>query len=228
MAVMASPVTPRIFEYVDAPSIACVVEHLGAEARGALGKATTGGAVLCLEVDAHTAEDCVAQMAVLDKLRLKHKGKRVGATADAVEALALWRVRQEVSPACFQRGSYKLADDVCVPRSKLLEFDAGLKAIAAQYGFTWLNYGHIGDADFHPTLMFAGPDDPRIEQGEAALRAVCQLAVSLRGSISGEHGVGSLKAEYLPLQVGERELLLMRSIKAAFDPHGILNPGKWV
>jgi glycolate oxidase len=117
---------------------------------------------------------------------------------------------------------------VTVPRSALLEFDRGLQAAGARHGVSWLNYGHIGDADFHPTLMFDGPDDPRVAAGEAALREVCELAVGLRGSITGEHGVGSLKAPYLPLQVGARELELMRGIKAAFDPRGILNPGKWV
>jgi glycolate oxidase subunit GlcD len=228
MDVVAGPVTPRIFEYIAAPTIACVVEHLGAEARHVLGPASAGGAVLCAEVDAFTPQDAERQLSRLMEAFQRQDGRRIGLTSDPAEALALWRVRQEVSPACFQRGRYKLADDVAVPRSALLDFDSGLKAIGAQHGLGWLNYGHIGDADFHPTLMLDGPEDPRLPAGLAALADVCQLAVSLRGSISGEHGVGSLKAPYLALQLGQRELELMRGIKAAFDPHGILNPGKWL
>jgi FAD/FMN-containing dehydrogenase len=293
MAVLAGPVTPRIFEYIAAPTIACVVDYLGDEARDVLGVSSDGaqvfrpassplghgpadphtvfgakdkaaalksrapqaqaatpqgrapqaqaatpqgrapqvhsaGALLCAEVDAVTEHDALVQLAQLREALDAHGPLDVAWTSDSAEAQRLWRVRQEVSPACFQRGTYKLADDVTVPRSALLEFDRGLKAAAQRNGVEWLNYGHVGDADFHPTLMFAGPDDPRVAGGEAALREVCELAVSLRGSITGEHGVGSLKAPYLPLQVGPTELALMRGIKAAFDPRGILNPGKWV
>lgn len=228
MSVLAGPVTPRIFEYIDASTIACVVDYLGAEARGALGSAVDGGALLCLEVDAFTAEDAVAQLDVLRTALAPHGPREVSWTADPEEARALWRVRQEVSPACFQRGNYKLADDLAIPRSALLDFDRGLKDIASRHGLAWLNYGHIGDADFHPTLMFSGPDDPCLAAGHSALREACALAVRLRGSISGEHGIGSLKADYLELQLGANELRLLRGIKAAFDPRGILNPGKWL
>jgi glycolate oxidase len=227
-ALLAGPVTPRIFEYIDAPTIACVVEHLGDEARAVLGAAAAGGAVLGLEVDAFTAADCSAQADAACNALQAHGGEVIGQTSDRTAALALWRVRQEVSPACFQRGTYKLADDIAVPRSALREFDRGLKAIAAQHAVEWLNYGHIGDADFHPTLMFSGPDDPRLPAGHAALHDACELAIRLGGSITGEHGVGSLKAPYLPLQIGPAELALMRGIKAAFDPCGLMNPGKWL
>jgi FAD/FMN-containing dehydrogenase len=228
MDLLSGPVTPRIFEYIDSGTVECVVAYLGAEARSSLGAAGAGHAVLCLEVDGFSLPDCSAQMKIASACFERNGGNCIGATSDPQEALALWRVRQEISPACFQLGSYKLADDLCIPRSRLLDFDAGLKSIAAAHNLSWLNYGHVGDADFHPTLMFSSAADPRVEAGHSALKAACQLAVSLRGSISGEHGVGSLKAEYLPLQVGEVELGLMREIKAAFDPQGILCPGKWL
>ncbi len=232
-AVLAGPVVPRTLEYIDATVMRCVVRQLGAEARAALGEAAelamqSTTALLAIEADAFTAADALAQLDAVLATLATHGGRLLGQTTDRAEALKLWRVRSELSPACHQLGEFKLSDDVAVPRDKLVEFSRGVRAIGAKHGLRFLNYGHLGDGNFHATLMFKDERDPGIATGRAAIRDLCALAVSLGGTITAEHGVGSIKAEHLPLQRSAAEIELMRRIKQAFDPKGILNPGKWL
>jgi len=231
-AVIASPLTPRTIEFLDALAITCVVRQLGDEAREVLGDAAaedgTGRAVLALETDAHTEPDALEQLKGLRSILEGCGGRAIGMTTDRAEALKLWRVRSEVSPACAQLGAYKLAEDVAVPRQRMVEFLRGVQAIAARYGLKWLNYGHVGDGNFHLTLMFESEDDPRLPDGLAALREAFKLAVALGGTITAEHGVGTIKAPYLHLMRDSEHIALLKRLKRAFDPKGILNPGKWL
>jgi len=216
---------------MDSTVMGCVVKQLGDEARDALGDVLAGGdvgAVLALETDAHTDDDALAQLQAIAHILVEHGAKQAGLTTDRTEALKVWRVRSELSPSCHQLGEFKLAEDVGVPRHKLVEFVRGLKQIGVEHGFTWLNYGHIGDGNFHITLMFENESDPRILEGREAVGDACALAVRLGGTITAEHGIGIAKAPYLHLQRDAAHVELMRRIKQAFDPHGIMNPGKWL
>jgi FAD/FMN-containing dehydrogenase len=185
-------------------------------------------ALLLLETDSPSQNEALAQLEAAEAILRSQGAQCSGAMADSGLRGQLWRVRSELSPACFDLGGLKLAEDVCVPRSRTADFIRGLEEIAAAEGLDWVNYGHIGDGNFHCTLMFADAADPRLPAGQRCIEAAYRLALGLGGSISGEHGIGLLKKDYLALQIGETEIEIMRGIKRVFDPKGILNPGKWL
>jgi len=136
----------------------------------------------------------------------------------------LWELRRLINPASYTLAPDKLSDDVTVPRGQVAPALRGIRAIGKRLGLTILTFGHLGDGNIHVNIMHDAAT-----RREAALQAkqeVQDLVLSLRGSLSGEHGVGLTKRTCVPKQLGERELALMRSIKAAFDPTGIMNPGK--
>ncbi len=136
----------------------------------------------------------------------------------------LWELRRLINPASYTLAPDKLSDDVTVPRGRVGAALSGIREIGRRHGLTILSFGHLGDGNLHVNIMH----DART-QGAAALQAkreVLALTLSLGGSLSGEHGVGLTKAPYVGNQLGATERELMRGIKAAFDPAGIMNPGK--
>ncbi|MEF3695624.1 FAD-binding oxidoreductase [Desulfolutivibrio sp.] len=142
------------------------------------------------------------------------------------EQEALWEVRTTLNQASFRVAPDKLSDDVTVPRGAIRTAVARIQAIAARERLPILVFGHVGDGNLHVNIMHhaAAPD----ERGRAlaAREAILDLTLALGGTLSGEHGVGLSKLPFLDRQIGPGERGLMRRIKAVFDPHGIMNPGK--
>lgn len=137
----------------------------------------------------------------------------------------LWELRRLINPASFRLKPDKTSDDVTVPRGKLAAAVAGIRQVGAASGIPILVFGHIGDGNLHVNFMHdaaAGED----VAASSAKSAVLDLILSLGGTMSGEHGIGMVKAPYLPRQIGPAELALMRRIKDQFDPRHIMNPGK--
>jgi len=137
----------------------------------------------------------------------------------------LWEQRRLINPASFHLKPDKMSDDVTVPRGKVAAAVAGIRQAGAAAGLPILVFGHIGDGNLHVNIMY----DAAAGETEAAQRAksdTLDLVLSLGGTMSGEHGIGLVKAAYLPRQIGQEELSLMRRIKDQFDPHHIMNPGK--
>jgi glycolate oxidase len=143
----------------------------------------------------------------------------------------IWQLRRELSPALKKISSIKLNNDVVVPRGRIPELFALVKEIEQESGLPVASFGHAGDGNIHVNIMI--PDDPNpagqsdaMERGERAVRRLFEGVVALEGSISGEHGIGFTKSRYLGLELSPEEIALMKRVKAAFDPNGILNPGK--
>ncbi len=138
----------------------------------------------------------------------------------------LWKIRKNISPAVNWYTMTK-SDDVVVPRSQLPRLLAGIKEIGARFGFNTVCFGHLGDGNLHVNILKESISDEHwqtlIPQG---IGEIFKLAVSLGGTLSGEHGIGITKQPYMSIAMSEVNLSLMRGIKKTFDPNGILNPGK--
>ncbi len=143
-----------------------------------------------------------------------------------VERDRIWGVRRAVSLALKATGLAKVNHDVVVPRGRVPELFEIVADLKREYGLHVASFGHAGDGNIHVNIML-NPDDPDARaRASQAERALFERVVALEGSISGEHGIGFAKKPYIGLELSADEIALMRRLKLAFDPHGILNPGK--
>jgi D-lactate dehydrogenase len=218
-AIMAQPVTPCALEFMDGSAIAMV--------RGFsdLGLPEDTGALLMIEVDgpAHCIDE--AAQAVARAARVPGV-QEVHTAADAEEVAALWRTRKALSPALRHIAPKKINEDVVVPVSRMGTFIDGLERLSREIGIRIVNFGHAGNGNIHVNLL-VNPNDPdEMARAERCLDAVFSLVIELEGTLSGEHGVGLEKRDFVSREIDPVTLRLMRDIKRQFDPNGILNPGK--
>ncbi len=177
-------------------------------------------AMLLVQCDAPDAGRTIAEAEALCQ-----GARSVMSTTDVEEGRLLLQARRMALPALERKGT-TLLDDVAVPKPKIPEMIERIRKTADRHGLVIGTFGHAGDGNLHPTIVFDGHDAQSKAKAFAAFDEIVRDAIVLGGSITGEHGVGSLKRDYLGAMVGEAELALMRRIKASFDPNGILNPGK--
>jgi glycolate oxidase len=142
--------------------------------------------------------------------------------ADEVQRRRIWQARKNVSHALKQRYRHKVSEDICVPRARIPEMIERVSAISTPRGFAYATYGHAGDGNLHTNILWN--DDGK--DVDDVLGRVYSAAVELGGTISGEHGVGLVKREFVSLELSAASMSLQRRVKAAFDPQGILNPHK--
>jgi glycolate oxidase len=136
----------------------------------------------------------------------------------------IWETRRYLSVNLKTLHPHKLSEDVAVPRSRIPEMIRASRAIGRRHGFLVATYGHAGDGNLHANVLYDRPEDrPRVE---AAVADILRAAVDLGGTITGEHGVGLAKRDFLEYEQGVAQVALQRRLKAVFDPDGLLNPGK--
>jgi len=139
---------------------------------------------------------------------------------------ALWKMRRAVGEAVKSNSIYK-EEDTVVPRYELPTLLEGIKTIGDKYGFKSICYGHAGDGNLHVNIVKGTMSDSdwntEIPKG---IREIFELTVSLKGTLSGEHGIGFVQKNYMDIAFNTAQLQLMKGIKTVFDPNGILNPGK--
>jgi glycolate oxidase len=146
---------------------------------------------------------------------------------DITESEALLAARRCTLPALSRLGSLTILEDASVPRPRLAEMVARIDAIAKRHQVTIATFGHAGDGNLHPTCVLeSAADTEGIGRAERAFAEIFRTAIELGGTITGEHGVGAAKLPYLRERLGPAQMDLIRRIKTAFDPAGILNPGK--
>jgi D-lactate dehydrogenase len=213
--IMAQPVAPCALEFMDRTALGLVRER-GAE----LDPEAT--ALLLIDVDARTAalEDActdAARGAGLLELRVAR---------DEHEATTLWAARKALSPALRSIAPTKINEDVVVPVSHLPELIAGVEDLSRAHRIAIVSFGHAGNGNIHVNLLFDPADATQASAAPICLEAVFDLVLRLDGTLSGEHGIGLAKRDWMPRALDPTTLALMRAIKAQFDPFGLLNPGK--
>lgn len=216
--IINSKIIPSTLELIDRTSLKCVEEY----AQAGLPEAD---AVLLIEVDG-TAEATEKEAAVISELCLESRAASIRTAKGKDEVKELWKARRAISASLFRAKPNKINEDVVVPRSRIPELVEGLRDIASKHSLLIASFGHAGDGNIHVNIMYDKKDMAEREGAEAAVREVFELALSLGGTISGEHGVGVTKAPYLDMELSPVAIDIMRKIKKAFDPNGVLNPGK--
>ncbi len=213
-------VVPAALELIDDDSLAAVSASLKVPAIAPPGT----GALLIVEVDG------LAPAVAEEAGRVEEACRRAGAVEvirarDGAERTELWRVRRELSPSLKVLAPMKFNHDVVVPKGRIPELVALVRRLRHDLDLRIPVFGHVGDGNIHVNIMADGTEDvqARVRQAEQRL---FEGVVALEGAISGEHGIGFAKAQFLPLALSAETIALMKKLKAAFDPHGILNPGK--
>jgi len=218
-AIMAQPVTPCALEFMDAKAIDMIRNY------SEVLLPDNTGAILIIEVDGESA----ALENAVNKIRqaASNDGLISFIAANTKEDVdKLWQTRKALSPALRNIAPKKINEDIVVPVSKMPELIEGLDALSARFGITIVNFGHAGNGNVHVNLL-ADPDDPeQMEKIHNCLNEVFNLVLKLKGTLSGEHGVGIEKRDYIAREIDPVTLNLMKRVKRQFDPDNILNPGK--
>jgi len=217
--IIKEKIIPTTIEFMDSLSVDCVRDQLPLELPE--GELT----MLLIEVDGNSVQidkdirkiEAICQQMGITGLRLARDNK---------EAEDLWKARRNLSPSLQKLKPHKINQDVVVPRSRLAEFITTLSDIGRRYNLFIPSFGHAGDGNIHVNIMLNRDNNDEVERANQALKEIMKLVVGLKGTISGEHGVGISKKPYIGMEISTTGLELMSRIKKAFDPRGILNPGK--
>jgi glycolate oxidase len=216
--VLAQGVIPRCLELMDDVSLAAI-------ARTSPGRfPAQAGALLLVEADGNDEAQVFDEIVRVADLVAADAAGEVLVARDEAQRREIWEVRRYLSVNLKAIHPLKLGEDIAVPRSKIPQMVARAKAIGAELGLTVATYGHAGDGNLHCNVLFdTASERPRVDQ---AVAGILRAAVELGGTITGEHGVGLAKRDFLELEQGQELVALQRRLKAVFDPLGILNPGK--
>jgi glycolate oxidase len=216
-ALLAQRIVPRCLELLDSYTLALVRPEV------ALNIPEQAGAALLVEIDGdeqhcdralERAGNAMLSAQALEVLVARHGGERE----------KLWAARRELSRALRRSSTFKLAEDVVVPRSQIVTLLERCRRISERERVPMPTYGHAGDGNLHVNFLWNNAEDePRVK---VAIEALFREVVALRGTLTGEHGVGTLKAPYLHLEQSAELIAWQKRVKATFDPKGVLNPGK--
>lgn len=218
--VMASGVVPAAVELLDALTAECV-NQLGSPVFP-----EGSDAILIFSVDGNYEEAVRGDLEQIERIVREHRASSVQVARSGQESDRIWEARRSVSPALARRRPNKLGEDVCVPVSEIPEMIERIRRIAAKHDLLIPVFGHAGDGNLHPNILCDRGDAQEIARVRVAAREIFEAAVALGGTLSGEHGIGVLKKQFMELDLGPDALEVMRRIKQAVDPAGIMNPGK--
>jgi len=218
--VLEAGLAPYAIELLDRLTMECVEEI------GPYGLPLPSDGMLLFGVDGNHDVSLREELNEIAAIARRHGATEVAVATDLAQSARLWEARRAVSPALARRRPNKLGEDVAVPRSELVPLVRRIREIAAETKLLIPIFGHAGDGNLHPNILCDRRDVEEMKRVRTAARAIFEAAVELGGTLSGEHGIGLLKKQFMELAVGAEALSLMRRIKEAIDPLGIMNPGK--
>ena len=219
-AILAAGIVPASLELMDQTAVRCVEEAMH------LGLNTGVEASLIIETDGADEPTVIREINACVEICQGSGAYSVKLAQSEAERNALWKARRSMSPSLARKAPNKLGEDITVPRSAIPEVVQRLRMISNKYGLTVVIFGHAGDGNLHPNILFDKRQPEQWAKVEQMVGDIFDASLSLGGTLSGEHGVGLLKRPYLERALGPVSIDVQRAIKHALDPLNILNPGK--
>ncbi|RYI32374.1 glycolate oxidase subunit GlcD [Bacillus infantis] len=217
--IIANKIIPATLEFLDQPTLEVVEEF------AQIGLPTDVKAVLLIEQDG-PREVVDRDMAKMENICREESAVSVQVAKTASEAEALTAARRAALSALARLKPTTILEDATVPRSEIANMVRSINEIASKYNLKICTFGHAGDGNLHPTCPTDARNKEEMERVENAFAEIFAKAIELGGTITGEHGVGVMKAPYLELKLGSEGIAAMQAVKAALDPKNIMNPGK--
>jgi len=218
--ILMAGIIPATLELMDQTAINCIEDALH------IGLPRDVAAFLLIESDGVDLEQTKQEIETIAELCKKTGATKISVAKDEPERANLWKARRSISPSLARLSPNKLGEDITVPRSAIPEAVRRLKAISQKYGLPIVIFGHAGDGNLHPNILFDKRDPEHMRKLELMVAEEFDLALELGGTLSGEHGVGTLKRPYMIKALGENSVNIQKKIKQVLDPLNILNPGK--
>lgn len=219
-AVLATGVLPTSIELIDDVTAGCI------EANTPIGLSLDVEATLLFGIDGNDERTVDEDTQAIAAVARAGGARDIRLAENDAEADRMWAARRAISPSLARRRPNKLGEDIAIPRSAIPEMVRRVREIAASYRLEIPCFGHIGDGNLHPNILCDRRDAEEMVRVTAAARAIFEAAIELGGTLSGEHGIGLLKKQFMEMDLGPDAIALMRRIKDAIDPLGIMNPGK--
>jgi glycolate oxidase len=219
-AILSAGIVPATLELMDETAIACVEEAIH------LGWPLDVDAILLVETDGSDEAMVLGEIEAAACICRENGARQVNVAKDEDTRTSLWKARRSVTPSLARKAPNKLGEDITVPRSAIPEAVRRLKAISTSFGLPIVIFGHAGDGNLHPNILFDKRDPGQWSKIEPMVSQVFNTALELGGTLSGEHGVGMLKRPYITRALGPVSIEIQKHIKQVMDPLNILNPGK--
>src|SRR5689334_5718198 len=218
-AIIAAQIIPCTLEFLDRTTIHCVEDY------AKIGLPLNCEALLLMETDGHPAV-VAEEAAKMEEIARKNGALEVRVAKDDAEATRLATARRSAFSALARVAPTTILEDATVPRSELAKMIRFVEAIAKKYRLKIGTFGHMGDGNLHPTFLTDERNQDEMQRVEEAFKEIFDEAIRLGGTITGEHGIGLAKKSFLPKFAGGAQMRVMRELRRALDPNGILNPGK--
>ena len=219
-AILNAGIVPASLELMDQTALVCIEEAMH------LGLNTDVEASLIIETDGADEQTVRSEIEACARICQETGAQTVKMAQNESERASLWKARRSISPSLARKAPNKLGEDITVPRSAIPEVVQRLRVISAKHGLPIVIFGHAGDGNLHPNILFDKRQPEQWQKVEQMVAEVFEASLAVGGTLSGEHGVGMLKRPYMEKALGSVSIDVQRHIKQALDPLNILNPGK--